>query len=218
MNIIDAQSYRVLLIDDHPSVRQGLRFLLEAQGHQITAEAGNYTQTMELLDEGCFDIALLDLSLSSRSGLELIPSLEDAGIAVLIYSMHENKDIIERAFKAGALGFVTKREEPDTLFAAINTIARGQRFMSPYCTIAIEQEGSQNLQIIQVLSDRERQIFEFVGTGIGNTEIATQLEISPRTVDTYLSRIAHKLELENRRELRKFAIETIKSSSTNQVA
>jgi DNA-binding NarL/FixJ family response regulator len=200
-----AKSYRVLLIDDHPSVRQGLQFMLQTQGIQIVAEADSCASTQALLGEDKFDLALLDLSLGDESGMGLISPLDDCGIAVLIYSMHEDPITINRAFELGAQGYVTKREKPPILFKAIHTVASGEHFVSPCALVATQETPPASL-----LSLRERQIFEMMGQGIGNKEIAVQLSISPRTVDTNMTRIVLKLGLDNRRALRKYAADSVK--------
>jgi DNA-binding NarL/FixJ family response regulator len=197
---------RVMLIDDHPAVRQGMRMLLDTCNYQIVAEAGSCSEALDLLEKTKCDVALLDLSLHERSGLDLLPELEKRGIAALIYTMHEDPSIIDRAFRAGALGYVTKREEPEILLGAIDTIMQGKRYISPYSAKALNEKNSENQNLEDALSDRERQIFDQVGKGIGNAEIAEELNISPRTVETHLTRMVSKLEFKNRRELRKYAI------------
>lgn len=201
------EGYRILLIDDHPTIRQGMQFFLEVRGNHQISEASSYAETLVMLDKKPFDIAVLDLSLHEHSGIELIPMLEEANVAVLVYSMHEDFSTIDRVFKTGALGYVTKREGTEILLEAINTIAQGKRFVSPFATSAIQQRASKNMPIEDTLSDREREIFYLIGKGIGNAEIAHQLEISTGTVGTYVSRIVQKLDLGNRRALRKYAVE-----------
>jgi len=201
----NAHDLRILLLDDHPAVRKGLSILL-ATRHSVCAEAKDKVEAMALLDDRDFDIALLDLSLQDGSGLDLLPELEARGIAALIYSMHEDPDIIDRAFRCGALGYVSKQEDADILFAAIETIAAGKRYVSPCAAQCLKQnEGGEQLPE-DILSDRERQIFLLMGKGCGNTEIATQLGLSRRTVETYCTRMVNKLDFEGRSELRKYAI------------
>ncbi|SDK36633.1 two component transcriptional regulator, LuxR family [Maridesulfovibrio ferrireducens] len=197
---------RVLLIDDHPAVLQGLRILLETHSHKVVAEAGSYSETVKSLDVEDYDVALLDLTLQNRSGLELLPELEKRGIAALVYSMHEEPSIIDRAFREGALGYVTKREDPFILLEAIDTILLGKRFLSEYSAKILQEKSIGDQSLEELLSDRERQIFDLMGKGLGNAEIAEKLKISPRTVDTYFTRMVSKLDFENRRDLRKHAI------------
>ncbi|MEZ6854571.1 response regulator transcription factor [Halodesulfovibrio aestuarii] len=197
---------RILLIDDHPAVRQGLRILLATRNHHISAEVESCIGALAVLENEEADVALLDLTLQDGSGLELLPELEARGVSVVIYSMHEDPDTINRAFRLGALGYVTKREEPEALFEAIDTVMRGKRYMSPCATQSREETQGEGQQIEDAFSDREREIFILMGKGASNAELAETFDISPRTVETYFSRMVKKLEFKNLRELRKFAI------------
>ncbi|WP_320174258.1 response regulator transcription factor [Maridesulfovibrio sp.] len=197
---------RVLLIDDHPAVRAGMRMLLETCEHKVVAEAGSCSEAFEILENIACEVALLDLTLHDRSGLELLPELEKRNIAALVYSMHETPSIIDRSFREGALGYVTKCEDPAIILEAIEVILHGKRFLSPYSAEVLDKKDGPVLQLIDLLSDRERQIYELLGQGLSNTEMAEKLDISPRTVETYFTRMVAKLEFENRKELRKYAI------------
>jgi len=196
---------KILLLDDHPAVRKGLSILL-ATRHQVCAEAKDKAEALKLLDDQAFDIALLDLTLQDGSGLELLPELEARGISALIYSMHEDSAIIERAFRCGALGYVSKQEDADILFAAIETLAAGKRYVSPCAAKCMKEDDGGKRFPEDLLSDREKQIFLLMGKGCGNTEIADRLGLSRRTVETYCTRMVNKLDFEGRSELRKYAI------------
>lgn len=203
---------RILLVDDHPAVRQGLRILLATRNHHVDAEAESSTEALAVLDNKEVDVALLDLTLQDCSGLDLLPELEAHGVSAVIYTMHEDPDIISRAFRLGALGYVTKREEPETLFEAIDTVMRGKRYMSPCATQSYKEQQDEGVPPEDVFSDREREIFILMGKGVTNAELAETFEISPRTVETYFSRMVKKLEFKNLRELRKYAISSALNS------
>jgi len=197
---------RVLLIDDHPAVRTGMRMLLGTCGHEVVAEAGSCSEAFEIIKKTECDVGMLDLTLNDRSGLELLPELERRNIAALVYSMHEDPTIIDRSFREGALGYVTKREDPAILLEAIESVLNGKRFLSPYSAEIVDKKDEEEQQLSDLLSDRERQIFDLLGQGLSNAEIAEKLDISPRTVETYFTRMVSKLEFDSRKELRKYAI------------
>ncbi len=196
----------ILLIDDHPAILTGLTMLLGSRGHKVRAEAKNRAQTLDILENQEFDIALLDLTLQDGSGLDLLPELEERDISVLVYTMHEDPEIIDQALRCGALGYVSKQEDTDVLLKAIEVVARGKRFLSPCAIQSLEADDRGEKHPEDALSDRERQIFGLMGKGFGNTEIAEQLHLSRRTVETYCTRMAAKMDFPSRRELRKYAI------------
>jgi DNA-binding NarL/FixJ family response regulator len=199
---------RVILVDDHPAVRQGLALLFTQAGHTICAEAESRAETLALLDASRADIAIVDLSLGDESGLDLMKDLRERGVPVLTYSMHENFETIERAFGAGANGYVSKREASEVLLRATQEILKGRRFISPRAaqclasSVLPPQEGHGGIP----LSERETQIMHLLGQGDSNAEIAASLAISVRTVESYFSRIIDKLGIYGMKELRKYAI------------
>ncbi|MUM78573.1 response regulator [Pseudodesulfovibrio sp. F-1] len=198
---------RFLLIDDHPAVRQGLNLLLEANGYTPGVEAGTRVDAKACLEQAAFDLALLDLSLADGSGLDLLVDLAEHGVRTLVYSMHEDPGTIDRALRCGANGYVTKREPIGVLLEGIEGILRGECFVSAHAKSSLEETaGSPATDPLFLLSDQERVIFSAMARGESNTEIAESLGISPRTVETYLTRMVNKLGLSNVRSLRKFAI------------
>jgi DNA-binding NarL/FixJ family response regulator len=199
---------RVLLVDDHPAVRQGVALLLAAGRHTVRGEAHNRLEALARLDTDAFDVALLDLSLGDESGLELIADLEDRGIPTLIYSMHEDPETIARAFRRGALGYVTKRENPVVLLEAVAAVMAGRRYVSPQAAQSLASQAliPNQSDPEEGLSDRERQILVLMGRGETTVDIATVLAISVRTVETYYTRIIEKLQLSGMKGLRKHAI------------
>lgn len=202
----DDAPFRILVIDDHPAIRKGLALLLATRGHRVQAEAGSLAEALDVLDDQQFDIALLDLTLQDGNGQDLLPELEARDISSIVYTMHEEADIIERSLHLGALGYVSKQEDEDILFVAIETVAGGKRYLSPCAAQCLEKNQAGEGRLEDVLSDRERQIFLLIGKGFGNTEIAEKLGLSRRTVETYCSRMVRKLDFEGRSDLRKYAI------------
>ncbi len=206
MTNVDNSPVRVLLIDDHPAIRVGLGILLGTQGYHVCAEARDKADAMDVLERQEFDIALLDLSLQDGNGLELLPELELRGISTLVYTMHEEPEIIADALRSGALGYVSKQEDADILLAAIKTVIRGKRYLSPCAAQCLQAGGRRERGPEDTLSDREKQIFQLMGKGSGSTEIAEELGLSRRTVETYCIRMAKKMDFDDRSELRKYAI------------
>ena len=199
---------RIFLIDDHPMVRQGLAQVLRQESHRICGEAGNRKEALERIGSAAADLAILDLSLGEESGLKLINVLHDLGIRVLVYSMHEDITTIEKAFAAGADGYVSKREQENVLFSAVSELLAGYRYVGP---LAAQKLADRAISIAKdkedyQLSKRERKIIALLGRGNSNAEIAVAMFISVRTVETYFSRIIGKLNLESMKDLRQYAI------------
>ena len=209
MNKETEQRARIFLIDDHPAVRQGVRMLLSQDAHVVCGEAGNRDEALIGIGSSAAEMALLDLSLGEESGLELINDLETRGVRVLVYSMHEDADTIERAFSAGAAGYVSKREPVDVLLTAVTDLMAGRRHLSPLAAQSLASRAIESPAARQEaqLSEREREILALFGQGESNADIAAALAISVRTVETYCSRIITKMELDGMKALRRYAIQ-----------
>lgn len=198
---------RILLVDDHPAVRQGLTVVLTSKGYVVAGESDSREGALALLGQTRFELAVLDLTLKEGNGLDLLVDLKTFDIPALVYSMHESPATIQRALDCGAKGYVTKREEPAILLEGVERVLRGETYVRP--SPATTQEVGNPTDAASVeegLSRRERQILELMGQGEMNTEIAQALHISARTVETYYLRIMDKFDLANVRDLRKFAI------------
>lgn len=198
---------RVFLVDDHPVLRNGLSLLLTQSGHAVCGVAGGREELLASIEGSRADVALVDLSLAEESGLDLMDDLTARGVAPVIYSMHEDRRSIERAFGRGARGYVTKREGEDVLLEAIATVARGHRYASPEAMrslagrILSPEDGVET-----VLSQREEEVMDRLGRGETSAEMSRALNISPHTVETYYGRLIRKLGLSSMKELRKIAI------------
>jgi DNA-binding NarL/FixJ family response regulator len=199
---------RVLLVDDHPAVRQGVAMLLTARRHVIAGEAENRRQALARLQSSDIDLVLLDLSLDQGSGFDLLIDLEEFNIPALVYSMHEDPETIERTLQRGAMGYVTKREKPKVLLEAVAGVMAGGRFLSPRAAQSLAEGGRAfaPTDSEQGLSERESQILARLGRGETRLEIAAAMGISTRTVETYCERMIHKLKLSDMNALRKYAI------------
>lgn len=197
---------RVFLIDDHLAMRGGLSLLLTKSGHVICGEAETRAEMLARLKDSTADVALVDLTLGDESGLDLIADLLKHNVAVVIYSMHEDRKSVERAFIAGAAGYVTKREVADVLLTALDQVLAGNRYASPRATKSLANRFLVPHETTQTaFSSREEQIITMIGRAETSEEIAEALHISIHTVKTYYSRIIEKLGFAGMKELRKYA-------------
>ncbi len=200
---------RVVLVDDHPAVRQGLALLLAPEGIEVCAEAGGRAEALARVEERRPDLAIVDLSLDGEDGLALVADLHERAVPVLVYSMHDDARRVGSAFAAGALGYVTKRAFHRVLVQAIREVAAGRRFVSPGAAAALAEglAGSRADDAVGKLSPHERKVYELLGRGEGAFEIAAALHISNHTVESYYARILVKLGMNGMQELRRHAID-----------
>lgn len=210
------RSARILLIDDHPAVRQGLALLLAQDQHQVCGEAGCRDELLQQLATCQADIALLDLLLGDQSGLDLIDDLREQGIPVLVYSMFEDAETIRQAFAFGAQGYVCKREVSDSLLNAVREVLEGGRHVSPFAAQSLSDSllSPEALSGEVALSEREQEIIELLGRGCGNQDIADELKLSVRTIESYCARAIDKLGLDGMKELRRHAIKISRRSDS----
>ncbi len=199
---------RVLLVDDHPAVREGLALLLAPEGIEVCAEAGGRAGALARLADRP-DLAIVDLSLEGEDGLPLIRDLRERAVPVLVYSMHNDARHVQNAIAAGALGYATKRELHHVLVYGIREVAAGRRFISPDAAGALAESltGTTAEDAIGKLSANERKVYELLGQGEGTYEIAAALQVSNHTVESYYERIKLKLGLNGMHELRRHAID-----------
>ena len=192
---------RVLMVEDHPVVRQGLRLLLELEGIQVCAEVDSIKAAILSAERCSPDLVMVDLNLGDEDGLELLRQLtaEQPSLPLLVYSMFEDPAHVDRALRAGARAYVTKREGAHVLPLAIRECAAGRRYLSPRIA---QQRAESN----EFLSLQEQQVFELLGRGKTISAIAARLDLSPRTVESYFARIQAKLGLSSMKELRQRAI------------
>lgn len=212
----NSKAISVLVVDDHPAVRQGLGLLLEPEGITVCAEAGGRAEALACIEKRKPSLAVVDLSLGDEDGTALVADLRGLEVPALVYSMHEEGWRIQSAFAAGALGYVTKREIRQVLVQAIREVAARQRFVSPRAAVALANHvaTTQADAPQDELSAQEREVYRFLGEGQGPTEIATSMNISTRTVESYFTRILVKLGLNGMRELRRHAINHLRDRAS----
>jgi DNA-binding NarL/FixJ family response regulator len=213
---------RVLLVDDHPMMRQGLALLINQQPDlTMCCEAAAAAEAMRLIGTSKPDLAIVDLSLEGSSGLELIKDLQalHPEVPVLVMSMHDESLYAERLLRAGARGYVMKQAGGETVLGAIRCVLSGRVYLSPKMSEKLldsftgrRPRGSNSP--IEQLSDREFEIFELLGEGKSTREIARQLHLSPKTVDVHRSHIKRKLELKDSISLIRYAVRWIETEGS----
>ncbi|MBI2296077.1 MAG: response regulator transcription factor [Betaproteobacteria bacterium] len=203
---------RVLLADDHTIVRAGLKEILADTGDiTVAGEAINGQEVLARIREHDYDVAVLDLSMPGRSGIELIRQVkgEKPRLRILVLSMHSEEQYAVRALKAGASGYLTKESAADQLVAAIRRIAAGGAYVSPETAerLALDANRATDAPPHTLLSDREFQVFQLLVNGRSVSEIAARLSLSVKTVSTHKTRIMQKMKLANPAELIRYALE-----------
>jgi len=197
---------RVLVADDHPVVRVGLREILTRQRDIVAlGEAGTGAEVCKLVEQKAWDVIVLDVTLPDRSGLDVLKEIkrERPKLPILILSAYPEEDYAVRALRAGAAGYVTKSASPEELVRAVRRLAQGLRYMSP--AAAEELIGALGNGLDQApherLSDREYQVLCLLGSGKSVGRIAQELERSVKTISTYRARILEKMDMQSNAQL-----------------
>jgi two-component system invasion response regulator UvrY len=201
----------VILCDDHPIFREGLKkILLPHSDIKVVAEAGSGAELMQKIEGKRCDVVILDITLQDMNGLEVVKALQASGsrAAILILSMHPEEHYALRALKAGAAGYLQKESVPEELVSAIRKIARGGKYVTPSLAerLAYQLEPNAEKTPHELLSDREYQVLCLLASGKGVKEIAAELAVSPPTVATYRSRILTKLNMATTVDLVRYAL------------
>lgn len=205
---------QIVIVDDHPIVRKGLVELVnEEPDLQVVGEASSVSEAYEVLGELKPHLALIDLSLGDGHGLELIKQVRanDWGIKMLVCSMLDEALYADRVLRAGASGYLRKDQATDHIVNAIRRVMEGKVYLSDSATSrvltqVVGGEVDATVEPVESLSDRELEVFEMIGDGLGSREIAGKLHLSVKTVETYREKIKAKLNLKNGNELTRHAI------------
>jgi two-component system, NarL family, invasion response regulator UvrY len=202
---------RILIVDDHPIVRQGLRQTLsDAADVGELGEVATGQQALDLVRQQDWDAVVLDIGLPGRGGLEVLKDIkrERPRLPVLILSMHAEDQYAVRALRAGAGGYLTKEAAPEKLVEAIRKITTGGRFISPDLAdlLATELTGGADLPAHASLSDREFEVLRLIASGLTVGDIADRLALSVKTVSTYRTRILEKMRMKNNAELMHYVL------------
>jgi DNA-binding NarL/FixJ family response regulator len=201
---------RILLVDDHPLVREGLVTLIRtAADLEVVAEVGCAAEALASLEAHRPDLVLLDITLPGESGIELLKDVHIRWprVRVLVLSMHEESVYAERALRAGAHGYIMKQEPGAKVLEAIRCVLRGELYVS--ATLAARmlklfvanKQGKDERTSVERLSDRELQVYTQIGGGFSTQEVADQLHLSVKTIQTYREHIKRKLGLRNATDL-----------------
>ncbi len=212
---------QVYLVDDHPIVRQGLIKLIEQEpGLAVCGESGNVAMALDDVQKIDPDVILVDISLEESNGLELIKLIDDLGLQIpmLVLSMHDESLYAEHALRAGASGYVMKQAAATTLIQAIEKVLEGEIYVSKTMSsqmlkMALRGGGDEPRTGTELLSLRELEVFELIGRGNSTREIAEQLSLSVKTIETYRAHIKDKLQLRSGTELMQRAVHWVENES-----
>jgi DNA-binding NarL/FixJ family response regulator len=208
---------RVIIVDDHPMVRRGLRDLLADETDlQIIGECSSFSETLDLVEKKKPDLILIDISLEGGSGLELIKQIRarHPDVKMLVISMHEEELFAERALHAGAMGYLNKKEMSDDIVAAIRQVLSDKIYLSEQMTermLSRQVRGGTEITTPALggLTDRELEIFECIGHGQSTRQIAEERNLSVKTVESHRENIKRKLGLNNNIELMQRAFQWV---------
>ena len=215
MSIAKPTKAKIFIADDHPLIRAGFKSLIEEEADMlVSGEAEGYSQTLDLLQEERPDLLILDLSLKDGSGLDLIETLKTLHpeIKIIVVSVHDETLFAERVLHAGALGYVNKEVATEEMVKAIRSVLKGKVYLSESMTdrmllSATSVSDSREKSPIERLSNRELEVFEMIGRGMGTQEIAEKIHRSVKTIETYRENIKQKLNLEKGIQLLRYAIQ-----------
>ena len=209
--IKEAEIIKVLITDDHPIVRKGLKQILDdCPGIKVIYEASNGHALLNELIKQKVDVILLDISMPERNGLSLLKEIKNIKpkVAVLMLSIHPEEQYALRSLKLGASGYLTKSSTPDELIIAIRKVAIGKKYITTTLAekIAHDIGSASDKPVHEILSDRELEVMCMLARGKSNQNIAVELSLSPKTISTYRERIMDKMNLKSTAEIIRYAI------------
>jgi DNA-binding NarL/FixJ family response regulator len=213
----DNARIRILIVDDHPLVRESLKKIIQGEPDLVVCgEAEDREQALEIVRAAGPRLAIVDLTLKSSHGLELIKDLRERfpEVQSLVLSMHDEMIHAERAIRAGARGYITKREVPARILLAIRQILNGEIYWSEKAAARVASKiarAAPTTTKFDLLTDREMQVFQLIGSGQSTRQIAATLHIDVSTVETYRARIKEKLDIDSGLELIRHAINWVNS-------
>lgn len=212
----DQPRHKILIVDDHPIVRHGLGELITRQPDmEVCGEAADVAEALRQLEIMRPDAAIVDITLDGPNGIELIERMKTRypGVKVLVSSIHDESIFAEAALRAGAVGYINKRESIRKVVEAVRCVLSGEVYLSPHMIAQLLHtrvaRGDLKLDPVQRLSNRETEVFELIGHGLTTQEIAQKLHLSPSTVETHRRNIRTKLNLQTTAQLNRYAFHWI---------
>jgi len=213
------QRNKIFIVDDHPIVRKGLAQLINQEPDMvICGEAENAQSALDLLKKIKPDLAIVDISLQGIDGIELIKKIKvrDANLPILVVSMHDESLFAERALRVGAKGYIMKQEAIEKMMEAIRRVIGGEVYVSERVSATIvkkfiDGKAENTRSPMEVLSNRELEVFQLIGQGFVTRQIARELNVSIKTVESYRANIKEKLNLKNATELLRHAVYWVES-------
>lgn len=204
----------ILIVDDHPIVRQGLALLISQEGDlEVCAEASGAGEALAAIEKHAPDLAIVDLSLKYGNGLELIKQLKGRfpELPALVVSMHDETLYAERALRAGAKGYIMKQEATENVVSAVKRVLSGEIYVSRKMSAKLMEKfihgrAADISSPLERLSDRELEVFQLIGRGLPTRRIAEMLHLSVKTIETHRAHIKEKLKLKNASELVQHAV------------
>jgi DNA-binding NarL/FixJ family response regulator len=207
---------KVLIVDDHPVVRLGLAEMINRETDlTVCGEAAEVTEAMRKMEAIHPDVVIIDISLEGESGIELIEHIRARwpSVKMLVSSAHDERVFAGRVLRAGAMGYLSKREALTKIVEALRQVLRGEVYLSPQMATVLLQRvaagKSLDLDPIEALSNRELQVFEMIGQGLTTQEIARKLQVSPKTVESHREGVKMKLNLRNSAQLTRRAFQWV---------
>ncbi len=210
---------RMLIVDDHPMMRKGLANTLESEpGYEVVLQVESAEEALKVYDDNDFDLIIVDVSLPGMNGIELVKNIhfQNSDQKILVVSRHDESLYAERTLRAGAKGYVMKFESSDVLLKAVKRVLNGGIFISEdvnekLLMNAVKGKKDPSDSPIDLLSDRELEVFELIGKGKSSSDIAKQLHLAPKTVETYRWRIKEKLAFKNSNEMMFHAVKWVEN-------
>jgi DNA-binding NarL/FixJ family response regulator len=212
--------FRVLLVDDHPITREGIGLLVNHEPNLVVCgETDTAPKALELINQLSPDMAVIDISLKTMNGIELMKNIKTLRpeMPVLVMSMHDEGLYAERALRAGARGYIMKNETSDRIRAAIHRVLEGELYLSDRMKekmlhrLVSGKKDEPVVSSVELLSDREMEVFQLIGNGFSTKQIAAKLNLSVKTIDSYREHLKLKLPLEHGSDLVRYTIQWVKS-------
>ena len=219
-NKTDLNQSKILVVDDHPLVRQGIaQFINQEKDMHVCGEASDGNEALSVIESMDPDLVIVDIEMKGLSGMELVRNMKThyPKVPVLMLSMHDESLYAERALRAGARGYLMKEEDPEKVVEAIRIVLNGDVYVSEKATSKIlkllsDSKAHDHGTSVDRLSDRELEVFRMIGEGYRTRHIASKLILSAKTVESYKARLKQKLMLKDAAELARYAAEWVRSN------